>query len=204
MLLNYFKIAFRSLIKFKGYTAINLLGLALGLTAGVLIMLYVLDERSYDKFHSKLDRIYRVETQLISNKSEGDAGSMETNGWGVGGTLRKDYPEIESVLYTRSASFLLVNYEGKRIRERIHFASPEFFEMFSFPLVEGNAKKVLNDPYSVVITEAMAKKYFNGQSALNKTLTVADTMQFVVTGVMKDIPSNSHIQLDMVMSFATR
>ena len=203
MLLNYFKIAFRSLLKFKGYTAINLLGLALGLTAGVLIMLYVLDELSFDNFHSKIERIYRVETQLISNKSTGDAGSMETNAWGIGGTLRKDYPEVESVLYTRSASFLLVNYEGKRIRERIHFASPEFFEIFSFPMVEGNPEKALTEPYSVVITETMARKYFNGQSALNKTLTVADSMQFVVTGVMRDIPSNSHIQLDMLMSFST-
>src|SRR5688572_5558542 len=98
MLLNYFKIAFRSLLKFKGYTAINLFGLALGLTAGVLIMLYVLDELSYDKFHSKTDRIYRVETQFINNKEGGDGGSMETNGWGIGSTLRKDYPEVESVL----------------------------------------------------------------------------------------------------------
>lgn len=203
MLLNYFKIALRSLVKFKGYTTVNLFGLALGLTAGVLIMLYVLDELSYDKFHTKLDRIYRVETQFISNKSDGDGGSMETNAWAIGTTLRKDYPEVESVLYTRSASFLLLNYEGKRIRERIHFASPEFFEIFTFPLVEGNAAKALNDPYSIVITETMARKYFSGQSALNKTLTIADTMQFVVTGVLKDIPSNSHIQLDMLVSFST-
>lgn len=203
MLLNYFKIAFRSLLKFKGYTAINLFGLALGLTAGVLIMLYVLDELSYDKFHSKIDRIYRVETQFINNREGGDGGSMETNGWGIGSTLRKDYPEVEAVLYTRSANFLLVNYEGKRIRERAHFATPEVFEIFSFPLIEGNPKKALTDPYSVVITETMAKKYFNGQNALNKTMTFADTMQFVVTGVMKDIPSNSHIQLDMLISFST-
>src|SRR5688572_25731406 len=124
MLLNYLKIAFRSLVKFKGYTAINLLGLALGLTAGILIMLYVLDELSFDQFHSKLDRVYRVETQFVSNKAAGNAGSMETNGWAVGNVLRKDYPEVEAVLYTRSASFLMINHEGKRIRERVHFASP--------------------------------------------------------------------------------
>lgn len=203
MLLNYFKIAFRSLLKFKGYTAINLFGLALGLAAGVLIMLYVLDEVSYDKFHSKLERIYRVETQFVDAKQGSDGGSSETNAWGVGSTLKKEYPEVESVLYTRNANFLLVNYEGKRIRERIHFASPEFFEIFTFPLVEGNAEKALTEPYSVVITETMAKKYFNGQRALNKTMTFADTLQFVVTGVMKDIPSNSHIQLDMLISFST-
>src|SRR5687768_11874849 len=145
MFISYFKIAFRSLIKFKGYAAINLIGLALGLTAGIMIMLYVLDELSYDNFHTKRDRIYRVETQFINNKATGNK-SMETNGWAVGTVLRKDYPEVEAVLYTRSASFLLVNHEGKRIRERSHFASPEFFQMFSFPFKKGNAEKALIEP----------------------------------------------------------
>ena len=203
MLINYFKIAFRSLSKFKGYASINLLGLALGLTAGIMIMLYVMDELSYDKFHVKAERVYRVESQFYSNKSTEGVGSMEANGWPIGNVLRKDFPEVEAVLYSRSASHLLVNYEGKRIRERIHFASPEFFDIFSFPLKKGNAQKALSDPYSIVITEDMEKKYFNGQDALNKTLVLADSMQFVVTGVMASIPSNSHIQLDMLISFST-
>jgi putative ABC transport system permease protein len=203
MLVNYLKIAFRSLLKFRGYAIINLLGLALGLTAGVLIMLYVLDELSYDKFHTKRDRIYRVQSQLISNKETSITSSSEMNGWPIGNVLRKDYPEVEAVLYSRSASYLLVNHEGKRIRERIHFSSPEFFEIFSFPLVKGNVDKALNDPYSIVITEDMEKKYFAGKDALNETLVLADTMQFVVTGVMKNLPSNSHIQLDMLISFST-
>jgi putative ABC transport system permease protein len=202
MISNYFKIAIRSLLKFKGYASINLIGLALGLTAGIMIMLYVMDELSYDNFHTKADRVYRVESQFISDKSFDNEGTMETNAWGVGYMLRKDYPEVEAVLYTRNAP-LLVSYEGKRIRERIHFASPEFFDIFTFPLKKGNAKKALTDPYSVVITEEMERKYFNGQDALNKTLVMADTMQFVVTGVMASIPSNSHIQLDMLVSFST-
>ncbi len=166
-------------------------------------MLYVLDEFSYDEFHINRDRIYRVETEFVSNASTAGGGSMETNAWAIGSVLRKDYPEVESVLYTRSASFLMVNHGGKRIRERVHFASPEFFEIFSFPLIKGNSEKVLVDPFSIVITEEMEKKYFNGSDALNKTLIFSDTLQFVVTGVMKSIPSNSHIQLDMVMSFST-
>ncbi len=203
MLTNYFKIALRSLLKFRGYAAINLLGLAMGLTAGILILLYVMDELSFDKFHVKRDRIYRVESKFAATKSANGVGSMETNAWAIGTVLRKDYPEVEAVLYTRNGSNLLLNYEGKRIRERIHYASPEFFTIFSFPLISGNPATALNEPYSVVITESMARKYFNGQEALNKTLIVADTMNFVVTGVMKDIPSTSHIQLDMVMSFST-
>lgn len=203
MISNYVKIAIRSLLKFKGYASINLIGLALGLTAGIMIMLYVMDELSYDNFHSKSDRIYRVESQFISGDAGSGPGAMETNAWGVGNVLRKDYPEVEAVLYTRSASSLLVSYEGRRIREQIHFASPEFFDIFTFPLKRGNAQKALTEPYSIVISENMEKKYFKGEDALNKTLVLADTMQFVVTGVMENLPSNSHIQLDMLISFST-
>lgn len=200
MLTNFIKVAFRSLIKFKGYTTINLLGLALGFTVGMLVVIYVLDELSVDQFHSKVDRIYRVETVFGEDHQ---AGRNETNGWPIGHILRTEFPDVEAVLYTRSASHLLVNFEGKRIQERLHYASPEFFELFSFPLKKGNPGTALNTPYSVVITEAMEKKYFGGQDALHKTLVLGDSINFVVTGVMKDIPSNSHIQLDMVVSFAT-
>jgi putative ABC transport system permease protein len=202
MILNYFKIAFRSLLKFKGYAAINLLGLALGLSAGILIMLYVLDELSYDQFHAKIDRIYRVETQFISEKSDGP-GSMDANAWAIGSVLRKDFPEVESVLYTRNASGLLISFEGKRIAQKLHFASPEFFDIFSFQLKKGNREKALTEPYAIVITEDMEKKYFKGSDALNKTLILGDTLQFVVTGVLENFPSNSHIQADMLISFST-
>jgi putative ABC transport system permease protein len=202
MLYNYLKIAFRSLLKFKGYACINLIGLALGLTAGILIMMYVLDELSFDKFHVKGDRLYRVNTTFISGDS-GSEGANETNGWPVGKVLEKDFPEVESVLYTRSASYLLINQGDKRIRQKNHFATPEFFSMFSFPLREGNKDKALTEPYSIVISEDMEKKYFPEGNALNKTLVMADTLNMVVTGVMKNIPSNSHLQADMIISFST-
>jgi putative ABC transport system permease protein len=203
MILHYFRIALRSLIKFKGYAAINLIGLALGLSAGILIMLYVLDELSFDKFHTKADRIYRVQTQFISNKSDDGLGSMETNAWPVGNVLRKDFPEVEAVLYTRNASVLLLNFEGKKITQKLHYASPEFFEIFSFQLKKGNPQKALTEPYSIVITEDMEKKYFKGEDALNKSIILADSLQFVVTGVLENFPSNSHIQADMLLSFST-
>lgn len=139
---------------------------------------------------------------LVRAVSQARTAELEANGWAIGTVLRKDFPEVEAVLYSRSSS-LLVTFEGKRIRERIHYMSPEFFEIFSFPLKKGNAQKALLDPYSIVITEDMEKKYFNGQDALNKTLVLGDTMQFVVTGILEKIPSNSHIQLDMLISFST-
>lgn len=201
MLVNYFKIAFRTLLKFKGYAFINLLGLALGLTAGILIMIYVIDEVSYDNFHSKADRIYRLTTAFYAAGDE-DQHGMDQNGWPIGKVLERDFPEVESVVYTRSASFLMINYKDKRIRQNAHFMGPEFFDIFSFPLVKGNPETALRDPYTVVITEDMEKKFFNGD-ALNKTLVMADTLNMVVTGVLKNIPSNSHIQVDMLLSFET-
>lgn len=201
MLINYFKIAFRTLLKFKGYAFINLFGLALGLTAGILIMIYVLDETSFDKFHANGDRLYRVTTAFYA-EGDTDKGGMDSNGWPVGKVLQKDFPEVESVIYSRNGSYLTVNHDDKRIRQNIHFMTPEFFSMFSFPLVKGNPDKALTEPYSVVITEDMEDKYFNGD-ALNKTLVMMDTMNMVVTGVLKNIPANSHIRFDMLVSFTT-
>ena len=202
MFSNYFKIAIRSLVKFKGYAMINLFGLALGLAVGILIMLYALDELSYDRFHANRNRIYRVESNFYAIAS-GEKDSYPANAWPVGAILKKEFPEVESVLYAKSASFLLLNHGDKHIRQKIHFVSPEFLSMFSFPLTEGNPEKALTEPYTAVITQSLAQKLFPGEDALNKNITLSDTLQFMVTGVMADIPSNSHIQLDMAISFAT-
>jgi putative ABC transport system permease protein len=201
MFQHYIKIAIRSLMKFKGYSIINLTGLALGLSAGVLIMVYALDELSYDKFHTKSDRLYRVVS--VFNSDQGQGGKNETNAWPIGDILRRTFPEAEAVLYTRSAGNLMVTYEGKKVREVAHYASPEFFQLFSFALVKGNPETALTAPYSLVISERMEAKYFPGENAMGKTLVFNDTMQFHVTGVMKDIPSNSHIQADMLPSLAS-
>lgn len=199
MLQHHLKIALRSLLKFKSYSIINLTGLALGLTTGILIMVYVLDELSFDKFHANGVRLYKVIT--VFNGEQG--GHNETNAWPIGDILRREFPEVESVLYTRSASNLMVTYEGKKVRESAYYVSSEFFSMFSFPLISGDVATALNEPFSIVISEKMAAKYFPGQSALGKMLVFNDTLQFHVTGVMRNIPSNSHIQADMFPSFAS-
>jgi putative ABC transport system permease protein len=203
MFQNYIKTAIRTMLRFKGFAIINLLGLSLGLTAGILIMLFVIDELSFDKFHQNGHRTYRVLTQLFNPKSGAAGGSNDANGWPVGDVLRREFPEVESVVYMKGASQLMVNHDDKRFRQRIQFASPEFFSIFSFPLVEGNAQTALNRPWSVVISEDMAAKFFPGGDALNKTMVFSDTLQFAVSGVMKNMPANSHIQLDMIMSFAS-
>lgn len=201
MLRNYLKIALRSIQRFKGYALINLAGLSLGLMAGVLIMVYVLDEISYDQFHAKRDRIYRVNTVFYA-EGEGLGGANDTNGWPVGKVLEKDYPEVESVLYARFSG-LHINQGDKRFRERSFFASQELFDIFSFPLLKGNPATALKDPYSVVLSESLANKIFPGEEALGKTLLMADTLNMLVTGIMKDIPDQSHIQSEMFLSFST-
>lgn len=203
MLRNYIRITFRSLLRFKAFAMINLLGLALGLTTGIFILMYVLDELSFDKFHANADRIYRVGTDMTDTKTGALNGSIEANGWPIGALLKKDYPEVESIIYLRNGSDLVINHEGKRFEQKLYFASEDFFRMFSFPLKEGNPAEALSQPNTVVISESMEKKYFGEQEALGKTLTFADTLSFLVTGVMKDVPEQSHMQFDVLVSFKT-
>ncbi len=203
MLTNHLKIAIRTLLKFKEYAIINLIGLGFGITTGIFILLYVSDELSYDKFHQKGDRVYRVGTDMVDIKTGAINGSIETNGWPIGVLLQSDYHEVESVIYTRNASNIPIIHEGKRNEEQIFFASADFFNLFSFPLKEGNLTTALTQPYSIVITETLEKKYFNDQSALGKTMVLADTLSFLVTGVLKDLPSQSHMQFGALLSFDT-
>lgn len=201
MLTNYLKIALRALLRFKGYTLINILGLSLGLMAGIMVMVYVLDELSYDQFHVNRNRIYRVNTSFFTSESEPE-GANDTNAWPIGKILERDYPEVEAVLYARFSG-LHINQDDKRYREKSFFASRELFEMFTFPLLQGNPATALKDPYSVVISASLAAKLFPGQDAFGKTILMADTLNMLVTGIMKDIPAQSHIQAEMFLSFAT-
>lgn len=203
MFLNYLKITIRTLIKYKGYATINLLGLSLGLTAGVLILVYVLDELSYDRFHAKGDRIYRVGTDMYDIKTGALNGGIEGNGWAVGKLLERDFPEVEKVVYISNASGLQINHNGKHLDQRIFFAGQEFFDIFSFPLIKGNSQTALAQPNSIVITASMEEKYFPDEDALGKTMLFEDSLLFTVTGVLKDIPAQSHMQFDILISFTT-
>lgn len=190
------RIAFRNLLKFKTHSAINLIGLSLGLSVGALIMLFVMDEVSFDNFHTKKDRIYKVVTASTE-------GGMATNAWPIGYKLRTEFPEVESVVYAKNApSQFKVNHKDKRYDHTIFYASKEFFDIFSFEMVAGDAQKALEAPFTAVITESLEDVYFDG-NALGKTLTIADTLDFKITGVTKDIPKNSHIQYDILISFPT-
>lgn len=203
MFRSYLITAFRTLIKFKGFAVINLTGLALGITTGIFILMYVLDELSYDQFHENAARTFRVGTDLADIKTGAINGTLETNGWPIGALLKKDYPEVESVVYLRNGSNMMIQQDGKRFEQCIYYAGEDFFRIFTFPLKAGNPATALSQPNSLVITESMERKYFGNREALGKTLVFADTLSFMITGVMKDIPSQSHMQFDMLISFAT-
>lgn len=189
------KLAFRNLLKFKTHSAINLIGLSLGLAVGGLILLYVIDELSFDNFHIKGDRVFKVVTA--------SEGGMETNAWPIGYKLRTEFPEVASVLYTKNfPSNVKLNHKDKRYDHSIFYASQEFFELFSFNLISANADEALTAPFTVVITESLEDTYFDG-NALGKTLTLADTVDFKITDVVEDIPKNSHIQFEILVSFPT-
>jgi putative ABC transport system permease protein len=191
MLKNYFKVAFRTLVKHRIYSFINIAGLALGMGCCILILLWVQDELSFDRFHEKKDRLY-----LCVNKL--DDGWSATSPWMLAPTLKNDFPEIEkSTRYTNKD--LLVNYSDKRFFESIGFVDPDFLQMFSFPLIEGDPASALTAKSSVVISEQTAQKYFKGTTPIGKILQINQNMNFTVTGVMKDVPSNSTLQFDLLV-----
>jgi len=198
MLRNYIKIAFRNLWRFKAYSLINVIGLALGLTVTILIMLFVQDELSFDQFHTKSDRIYKVVT-----RSEG-GGGMETNSWPVASMLARDYAEVEAAVYTRRAgSNMLVWQDGKRYHHELFYADNQFLQVFSFDMIQGDGRNALEKPFTMVLTKTMANRYFPQGNALGKTLILQDSLEFEITGILNDLPSSSHIQFEGLISFSS-
>lgn len=209
MLKNNFKIAYRSLLRHKGYTFINLTGLAIGMACCLLIGLYVQDELSYDHYHKNADRIYRV--LHFFHSPEGAAkltqpAPGEFQVWGnapVGPALLQDFPEVEQVVQFMSPKSLLLQWKEKRFQEEnVVFMDSTVFDLFSWKLLAGNPKTALTSPTGIVLSESVAKKYFGEEDPLGKTITVENEEPFLVTGVMEDIPANSHLQFDILLSTA--
>jgi putative ABC transport system permease protein len=207
MLKNYFKVAYRNFTKESLYSFINIIGLATGLTCSLLIFLYVSDELSYDRFHSKADRIYRV-TEFI----EGDDGSAERSSsipFPMGDALVVDYPNVVKHavrFFDFQAPTLAVAYEPneKQFNERdFFFVDSTYNRVFDFKLIKGDPATALNNPGSVVITESIAKKYFGDEEAMGKMLRFQGRVDLMVTGVMPEWPLNSHIHADFLSSFPT-
>jgi len=205
MFKNNFKIAWRNLFKRKGYSFLNIFGLAIGITCCLLIFQYVAYERSYDKFQQDSNRIVRVR---LDNYQKGKlAWQSATSYPAIPAAMKKDFPEVEEVCRLKDDELLLSNDDrGVKFNEKQgYFADPSVVEMFDIKLIKGNPATALNGPDKMMLSESMARRYFGNEDPIGKRLTVRDNAvrNYEVTGVYKDYPANSHLVLNYLVSYAT-
>src|SRR5882757_9464722 len=188
MLRNYFKIAFRNIVRHKAFAAINIAGLAIGMACSIFILLWVQNELSYDKFHKNAGTIYRLTASGATN-----SGPMVPE-------LKAKIPAIKNFVRFSQPTTTVFEMGTKRFEEKaVFYADSTLLQVFSFPLMNGNAKTALTRPDAVLITEDMAKKYFGNEDPIGKILKRDNKDNLVVTGVLKNIPANSHLQFDFIM-----
>lgn len=202
MLRNYIKIAFRNLLRHRAFSLINIGGLAIGMACSILILLWVQDELSYDRFHKDVEYTYRLTASLPELDVRVAVSSAP-----IAAALMDKMPEIEKIVRSSWQRSDLLQVGDQMFEEkRIVYADSNFLEFFTFPLVEGDAKTALSHPEGIVITKSMAKKYFGDGQALGKVIRKNHKDDFTVTGVLADIPHHSHIQFDFLqpMSFLAR
>ncbi|MGB4772625.1 MAG: ABC transporter permease [Chitinophagaceae bacterium] len=199
MIRNYIKVAFRNLWKNKGYSAINIIGLAVGLASCLLIFLYVWDELRFDRFHEKADRIVRVHSAIRFGGSDLNLAVASDP---MGAALKQDVPQVEEFtrIYASEGTMLIKKGEVFISEPRIAYVDSTFFRVFSFPLLQGDPQTALNDPNTCVISAAGAMKYFGTVDAVGKVIERNDKTAFKVTAVMNDMPSNSHFRYDVLLS----
>ncbi|MEP6748642.1 MAG: ABC transporter permease [Bacteroidota bacterium] len=190
MFRNYLKIAFRNLWKNKGFSAINIIGLASGLAVCLLIVLYVVDELSYERYNEHAASIYRIEADLTFNGTRFNAAVTPEP---LAAALKRDYPQIKQVARVANQEDILVKKDGQNIRDHhAAFVDSTFFEVFTLPALYGNTQTALNDPTSIVIDETTARKYFNTADAVGRVLRIDNTTDCKVTAVIADMPLRSH------------
>jgi putative ABC transport system permease protein len=196
MFRNYLKVALRNLWKSKGFTAINIIGLASGLGVCLLIVLYVADEWSYDRYNDKVDRIYRLDADIYFNSTQFTA-SISPKPLAL--TLAKESPQVQQMVRINSSNDILVKKGADWIRDHhLAFADSTFFKVFSVPMLTGDPATALNEPNSIVIDESAARRYFNSTDVVGKTLELENKTLCKITGVMQDFPRQSHIHLSFI------
>jgi putative ABC transport system permease protein len=191
MFKNYLKLVLRNINKHKGYSFINIAGLAFGLACFILISLWINFEVSYDRFHENSKNMYQVYGE--NRLPNGDLQSFPQTPAALAQALKSDRPEIRNVSRSLEWMEFLIGREDKRFLERVRFVDPPFLEMFSLEFIAGNPKTALSQPHSVILTESMAKKLFADQDALGQEILVGPNGSYLVTGVIKEIPANSFL-----------
>lgn len=199
MIKNYLKTSFRNLFRQKSYTIINILGLSVGLTTCMLILLWVLDEYKYDRFHEKVDRIHSV---LINNiYPDGNIMTHGATPSGLAQAMAQEIPEIELVARTSMSMDVTVKYGENSFIENGIYGEPDLFRIFSFPLLKGGAERSVGLRNSIAISEKLADKLFGGQDPIGKVLEVNQKYQLIINSVFADIPTHSTLKFDFVLPF---
>lgn len=199
MIRNYILIVLRHLSHQRIYALINILGLAFGMAVSFLIILLVRHELSYDQFHKNADRIYRVVEHTVF---AGDATDDIMMPYPLADFLEQKMPEVEKTIRILHGSHKLVSYDTiSYTASNFYYADPSFFEVFSFPLLEGNPHQVLQEPFTIVITESTARKYFGSTDPVGKNLHLDNGWNFRITGICADVPSNAHFHFDFMASY---
>ncbi len=207
MIKNYLKIGIRNILSQKLYSFINVFGLAVGMTATILIVIYVQDEMSYDKYHEKSDRIYRVSRQWLNDSGESSL-HVGTVAAPFGPLLENDFEGVieNAVRFSSGEAPLMVGGDKQFEEARYFWAEADIFDIFTWKMVAGDPKAALVEPNTIVLTQSTAEKYFGNEEALNKTITFKNfgiEVEMKITGIVEDTPANSHFQFDMLASFIT-
>ena len=201
MFRNYFTVARRNLVKHKFYAIINVLGLAIGMTCCLLIFLYVKQELSYDTFHTKADRIYRLVTDIKTPTETLNVGATSAP---MAAYLKADFPEVEDMVRLDNAQFLFQRGEQTFQEDEAMLADSTFFRVFDFTLLRGNPRTALQAPFSIVLTEDAAARYFGDEDPMGQRLRLEGEYDCTVTGVMQNVPENSHFTFEVLLSMSTR
>jgi putative ABC transport system permease protein len=200
MFKNFFRITIRNIFRQKVYSIINIAGLAIGIACSIIITAFILNELSWDKFHEKADRIYRL---ILDGKIGEEEMLSAWTAVPIAAALVQEFPEVVASARLEEWDNMLIRYEDKTfLEDKFLWADSAFFQIFSFKLKEGDPAQVLNEPKEIVVSENMAKKYFGSEDPVGKTLKVfSDSTHYLVTGVFENVPVNSHIDFDFVASY---
>ncbi|MCF7918721.1 MAG: ABC transporter permease [Candidatus Cloacimonetes bacterium] len=200
MFRNYLNLAVRHLVKYKSFSFINILGLSLGMTVSILLLLWVQDELMYDKFHSQIDNIYQIS---MVNEQAGSVSGGRTIPYKMVPVLRENYPEVKDAVRYRYTGDLAMQYNGKDYNENnVMLTESNLFSIFDFKLLKGDTETALNDPYSIILSESSARKIFGDEEPMGKVILINSSSPFTVTGILQDVPARSSLRIDYLIPFS--